>query len=247
MKFSRPGVFCYNENMGAKKIKKGKFIVLDGTDGSGKKTQTKILYERLRKEKIKAFLMDFPRYGQKSAGPLEDYLAGVYGNPDEVGPYRASIFYAVDRYAAGFELREHLAAGCVGVSDRYVAANMGHQGGKIKGKKEREKFYEWLYDLEYNIFGIPKPDLNIILWVPTEITRQLINKRGLKNKAAAGRDEHEKDLCHLKNAERTYLEIAEKFPDFTLVKCAKNGKLLPREEIHELVWGKAKKVLGIKN
>lgn len=184
--------------------------------------------------------MDFPRYGKKSAGPIEDYLNGVYGKPDEVGPYRASIFYAVDRYAASLELRKNLDNGCVGISDRYVAANMGHQGGKIRNKKEREKYYKWLYDLEYKIFKIPKPDLNIILWVPVEMTRGLINKRGLKQ------DEHEKDFRHLKNAERVYLEMAEKFPDFTLIKCAKNGKLLSREEIHELVWGKVKKTLGIK-
>lgn len=226
--------------MGAKKIKKGKFIVLDGTDGSGKKTQTELLLRKLRKEKIKAFLLDFPQYGKKSAGPIEDYLHGKYGKPDEVGPYRASVFYAIDRYAASLKFRKKIESGSVGISNRYVASNMGHQGGKIKNKKEREKFYKWLYDLEYKIFEIPKPDLNIILWVPAEITSGLIDKRGEK------KDEHEKDSRHLKNAERVYLEIAEKFPDFTIVKCVKNGELLSREEIHKLVWKKVKKLLGIK-
>src|SRR3990172_11995897 len=107
---------------------KGKLIVIDGTDGSGKATQTKLLIKRLKKEGSKTAALEFPQYGAKSAGLIENYLAGLYGTADEVGPYRASVFYAVDRYDASQKIRRWLTEGRVVVADRYVTANMGHQG-----------------------------------------------------------------------------------------------------------------------
>src|SRR3954468_22900663 len=112
-------------------MKKGKFIVIDGTDGSGKATQTKLLVKRLQKSGHKVRIEDFPQYGKKSAGPVEDYLNGLYGSADQLGAYIPSIFYAVDRFAASERIRKHLAAGFIVVSNRYVTSNMAHQGGKI--------------------------------------------------------------------------------------------------------------------
>jgi dTMP kinase len=111
--------------------KKGVFIVIDGTDGAGKKTQTDILCEKLKAYGFAVEIADFPQYGHKSAGLVEEYLNGRYGTAEAVGPYAASIFYACDRYDASFKIRKWLAEGKVVVSNRYVAANMGHQGGKI--------------------------------------------------------------------------------------------------------------------
>src|SRR5947209_1104297 len=108
-------------------MKKGKFIVIEGTDGSGKTTQLNLLVERLRKEKKKIETADFPQYDNFSGAFVAKYLRGEYGTADEVGPYRGSIFYAVDRYDKSFEIRKWLEAGKIVLSNRYVSANMGHQ------------------------------------------------------------------------------------------------------------------------
>ena len=106
---------------------KGKLIVIDGTDGSGKGTQTELLVERLKNEGHAVFMLDFPQYGERSAAMVEDYLNGKFGTADEVGPYKASIFYACDRFAAASEVKKRLARGEICISNRYVSANMGHQ------------------------------------------------------------------------------------------------------------------------
>ena len=118
------------------------FIVIDGTDGSGKATQTQLLVEKLKSLGFDVEIADFPQYGQKSAGLVEEYLNGVYGSAQDVGPYRASILYAVDRYAASFKIKKWLEEGKIVVSNRYVSANMGHQAGKIKDYAERDKFLD---------------------------------------------------------------------------------------------------------
>ena len=132
---------------------KGKFFVFEGIDGSGKSTQTKLLTNFLKSKKYKVEKIDFPQYGKRSAALLENYLQGMYGTSKEVGPYRASIFYACDRYDLSFQIRKWLNEGKIVVSDRYVVSNIGHQGGKLVGNgKAWEKYINWLYNLEYNIF-----------------------------------------------------------------------------------------------
>lgn len=227
-----------------KKSKRGKFIVIDGTDGSGKATQTKLLVKRLKKEGHKIKELDFPQYGKKSAALVEEYLNGNYGTAQEVGPYRASIFYACDRYTASFQVKKWLSEGNIVISNRYVTANMGHQGGKIKNKKEREKYFKWLYDLEYNIFSIPKPDINLILHIDAAVAQKLVDSKEKRNYIKNGkRDIHENDLKHLRDAEKVYLEIARGFPGFQLVECTKGGSIMSKKEINDLVWNKLKKKL----
>src|SRR3989344_4026891 len=173
---------------------KGKFIVIDGTDGSGKATQTKLLIKRLQKAGFKVRVEDFPQYGNKSAGPVEEYLTGVYGTADELGAYIPSMFYAVDRFAASKRIKHHLEHGDVVVSNRYVTANMAHQGGKIKDTRQREKYFKWLVDLEYNFFQIPKPDLQIILHLPPRVSAKLAKQRGPQYYLGSKkRDIHEKN------------------------------------------------------
>jgi dTMP kinase len=227
------------------KIKKGLFIVFDGTDGSGKATQTELLIRKLKEKGRKVEKIDFPQYGKKSAALVEEYLNGKYGAAEAVGPYRASIFYACDRFAASARIKKWLSEGKVVISNRYVTANMGHQGGKIRSGKERKKFFKWLYGLEYNIFSIPKPDLNIILHVDAAAAQKMIDfkkKRGYLKKGK--RDIHENDLKHLQDAEKVYVEIAKAFPDFFLVDCMKKGKIMSKGEISDLIWDKLKKILS---
>lgn len=224
-------------------MKKGKFIVIDGTDGSGKATQTELLVKRLRKEKCKVKIFDFPQYGQKSAGLVEEYLNGKYGTAQEVGPYRASIFYACDRYDASFKIKKFIEKGYVVISNRYVTANMGHQGGKIKDAKKRKKFFDWLYELEYGIFEIPKPDLNIILHVDAAVAQKLVDSKGARDYTKKKRDLHEKDLKHLRDAEKVYLEIAKTMKNFKLISCTEKGNIMSRETISDLVWKEVKKII----
>lgn len=220
-------------------------IVIDGPDGSGKSTQFGLLTERLDKENIPYFKMKFPQYGNKSCGAVEEYLNGKYGTADEVGPKIASIFYAVDRYDASFEIRKQLSEGKVVLLDRYVTANMAHQGGKITDPAQRDEYLEWVKELEYNLFGIPKPDINIFLDCPAEFRAKMIEQRDDKEYIDNKRkDIHESNLEHLKAAEELYLHLAKILPNTHGIPCAMNGELMPPEQIHESIWEVIKKELA---
>lgn len=222
---------------------RGRFIVIDGTDGSGKATQTNLLAEELKINGYEVEMTDFPQYGTKSAGLIEEYLNGKYG---QVGPQAASIFYAIDRFDASFKVRAWLKGGKIVISNRYVLANAGHQGGKIANDVERIKFFKWLDNLEYSIFAIPKPDLNIILHVPAKMAQSLVDKKSADNRKYANgkkRDLHEADIKHLLNAEKVYLEIAKLFPNTKLVECVANGKLLTPQEVHNKVWELVRRIV----
>lgn len=218
---------------------KGKLIVIEGTDGSGKSVQTKLLSERLSQKGYKTTTTSFPQYGKKSAGPIEEYLNGKYGTPDQVSPYAASLFYALDRFDFAREITAKLDQGYFFITDRYVDSNAGHQGGKIKDTNQRNKFLKWLYETEYKILGIPKPDLTLILHVPAEISHKLIAQKKVRSyiKKGRGRDVHEADPNHLRAAEASYLWLAKKYPkDHKIIECIKEKKLLAPEKIHETVW-----------
>jgi len=215
----------------------GKLIVLCGTDGSGKATQTRLLIEKLRLSKIKVETTDFPQYGNPSAAMVEQYLNGKFGSAEEVGPYKASIFYAIDRYAASFQMKKWLEEGKTIVSNRYVSANLGHQGGKISDPEERKIFMEWVLDLEFNIFGIPKPDVNIFLHVPSDLAQSLVDKKRKREYLGEKkRDIHEDDLSHLKNAEQVYLQLCETDPSWIMIECASNNIMLSKDKIAAQVW-----------
>jgi dTMP kinase len=212
---------------------RGKFFVIEGTDGSGKTVQLELLSKRLTVARFDLATFDFPQYGKPSAYFVEQYLGGKYGTIEEVGPYRASVFYSVDRFDIGRQIKAWLSAGKIILANRYVPSNMGHQGAKIADEKERKEFLEWVYEFEYEIMAIPKPAISVILHVPAEVAFELKKaQRGNKK-----RDIHEDSLPHLKQAEQVYLELPKLFPDdFILVECVRNGKLLSVEEVHEKVW-----------
>ncbi len=229
------------------------FVVIEGIDASGKATQTKFLVERLKKEGYEVETIDFPQYGKKSAGPLENYLNGKYGSSKELGAYIPSIFYACDRFDSSFKIKKWLDEGKIVIADRYIASNISHQGGKIKNQEERRKYIEWLYNLEYKIFKIPKPDFTIILKTSPEFSERLVGKgydkgKEEKRKSYLGnkkKDIHEKDKEHLLNTLNSYLEVAEMFPDdFKIINCLEEGELLSKEKIHEKVWSVVRKLLS---
>jgi len=222
----------------------GKLIVIDGTDGSGKTTQLNLLKNKLEAEGYEVMVADFPQYNQKSAGLVEEYLSGKYGQAEEITPYQASIFYAADRYDASFKIRSWLKDGKIVLANRYTSANIGHQGCKIDNPLERQVFFNWLYDLEYKIFNVPKPDLSLILHVDPAIAQQLAKQRSREDWNGKTTDIHEENLNHLKKASEVYLEIANTLPDFKLIKCSNQQGILSREEIHFLIWLTVSRVLG---
>lgn len=225
----------------------GKFIVIEGTDGSGKGEQTVRLAKRMKDSGMTVAPFDFPRYAEPSAWFVSQFLNGNFGTIDEVGPKTASLFYALDRYAAAPEIRKALTESDVVISNRYVASSLGHQGSKYDDVNERKKYFEWNNDLEYGINGIPKPDLNIILHIPAEIAQALVDKK-MERQYLSGkkRDIHEADIHHLKRAEETYKQLAELYPsDFTVVECVENGQLLSIDAVHEKVWAIAAKTLEL--
>ncbi|PIR47626.1 thymidylate kinase [Candidatus Uhrbacteria bacterium CG10_big_fil_rev_8_21_14_0_10_50_16] len=215
--------------------KTGAFFVIDGTDGSGKATQTKRLVERLRLEGYNVETISFPQYGAKSCGSVERYLAGDYGRSTEVNARAASIFYAVDRFDASFQIRAWLDAGKIVVSDRYVGSNMAHQGQKIHDTTERHAYLAWNDDLEHNIFGIPRPTLNLVLSVPLDVAIQLAAQGATEKTKVAG-DIHEADRNHIRSSINTYKEITRLFPSFHHVNCAPHGTLRSIDDIHEELW-----------
>lgn len=217
-----------------------RLIIIDGTDGVGKSTQVRLLSERLIAEGFPTLTVKFPWYGSPSAQEIEEYLAGNLEPKKAQDPYYIGRLYAYDRAAHASTITEALEAGTVVVCDRYVAANMGHQGGKIPAGPEREEFFDWLYRHEYEENNLPRPDLNLILHAPSNLLRQGIEKRRNGKK-----DIHDDDPEHQRRAEDSYLYIAKNFPGFTLVSCYDNttNTLLPIPDIHELVWQQVKKYI----
>lgn len=217
-------------------------IVIDGTDGTGKHTQTLILKENLEKQGYKVETIDFPRYGEKSAGLVEEYLNGKFGSVNEVTPHQASIFYAVDRFVASFQIRKWLEEGKIVLCDRYVSANMGHQAAKIEKDTEKDKYLDWLFDLEFNIFKIPKPDINILLYLDTEIARKLAqeNTNQKYTNDVKKNDIHENDKEHMKKALNAFLYVADKY-NWIKIDCSDGKKWIrTREDISIEILEKVK-------
>ena len=215
------------------------FIVIDGTDGSGKGTQTTRLADRLRAAGRDVLLVDFPRYGEPSAYFVERYLRGEYGSLEAIDAYRASLFYALDRFDASPAIRAALDRGAIVISNRYVSANKGHQMAKIADPEERRRFLAWVNALEYGTLGIPKPDLSILLHVPADVGFELVARKD--ERAYLGgkvRDIHEGDREHLRAAEAAYLSLAALDTDerWTRIECVQDGELLSIDAVAALVW-----------
>ncbi len=214
------------------------FLAIEGTDGSGKTTQFKLLVAALRRSGMRVKTVDFPQYGKPSAYFVEQYLNGRFGGVKEVGPYQASLFYALDRYQLAPKVREWLRQGYTIVANRYVLSSAGHQGSKFLTSAQRKQFWKWLLGLEYGILGAPRPDVNVLLHVPAK-TAQKLAKAAQGRKAAAylkGRkhDIHEGNQAHMKAAERAYLEFAKTY-HVPVVKCIEQGRLLTPKEVHRKV------------
>ena len=227
-------------------MKKGKFIVIDGLDGSGKGTQTKLIVERLKKEGHEVEMADFPQYGNWSASYVEKYLRGEFGSASEVDPKQASLFYALDRFSASSKIKEWLEQGKVVISNRYVSANKGHQLGKIEDEKEMKYFLNWLNETEYNVLNIPVPDLTLFLHMKPEIGQQLVDKKGEREYTQGKkRDIHEADVHHLRNAERAFLFCLDNddFENWQRIVCYDSNLPKTVETVHKELYQKIINIL----
>ena len=211
----------------------GKLFVIDGTDGSGKQTQFKKLQERLTKEGIDYKTVSFPNYDSPSSSLVKMYLAGEFGeNAKQVSPYIASTFYAADRYATfKKELEEYYNNGGTILADRYTTANMIHQAGKIQDKNERKKLLDWIWDFEFNLYGLPVPSEVFLLKMPPEVSIELMKDRENKFTHEAAKDIHERDKNHLIDAYNAACDVAKDYGWFT-IECVKDGKIRTIEDIH---------------
>ena len=222
----------------------GKLFVIDGTDGSGKQTQFNKLRERLDKENIQYKVASFPNYDNPSSSLVKMYLSGEFGeNAKDVSPYIASTFYAADRYATyKTTLERFYNDGGIILADRYTTSNMIHQAGKIQDKKEREKFLEWLWDFEFNLYGIPVPTKTFFLNMPTEYALKLIKERENKFTHTQTKDIHERDTQHLRDSYNAAVSLVNKY-DWKEIKCVENEQLKTIDEIHEEIWKEIKKYI----
>lgn len=224
--------------------REGLFFVIEGSDGSGKGTQFKLLVERLKAEGYDVATYDFPQYEKESSYYVREYLNGNYGTAEALGPYTPSLFYALDRFSAAQDIASDLAAGKVVISNRFSGSNMAHQGTKFETREDRQAFFQWLDQLEFGMLQIPKPDQNIVLLVPAETAQQLVDQKAARSYTEKKRDIHEADLGHLKRAVEVYEQLCETFPEnFNAIDCTKDSELMSIPAINNLIWERIEPML----
>ena len=219
----------------------GKLIVIEGTDGSGKSTQFRLLSSHLQEDNISFRHIVFPRYDQESSALIRMYLSGAFGTkPTDVSAYAASTFFAVDRYASyKQDWGSWYEQGGLLLSDRYTTSNAVHQASK-EPEEKREAFLQWLYDLEYDKLGLPKPDLVIYLDVPTDFTEKLLRHREADTNTKA--DIHEKDMQYLATCRETG-RAAAAYYGWQVIHCVRDGAMRSIEDIHQEIYNLVKKCL----
>lgn len=226
-------------------MKKGKLIVIEsGTDGSGKETQSELLFKKLNEDGFNVKTFSYPNYKNKSSTLVTMYLDGEFGdNPDEVNVFAASTFFAVDRFANYVkEWKDFYESGGIVLLDRYTTSNMVHQGAKIQDTKERDKYLEWLCHLEFELYELPKPDAVLFLDVTPEVSETLRKDR--PNKNGKKKDIHESSSEHLNASYLNSLYIAEKY-DWIKVQCIADNKMISIEEIHSSIMDEVYELLEL--
>jgi dTMP kinase len=216
---------------------RGKFIVVEGADCTGKTTQTNLLINFLKQSGYDVKALDFPTYEKTPGGTVVKwYLEGKFGKLAEVPPEVACLTYALDRYQFAKENYYAIAQGNFLVANRYTQSNIGHQGGKFKGA-ERTKFIDWIEKVESRM---PQPDFVVYLDLPVEISLKLKQKRG-ENKGAREKDIHEADIQHLKDARESYLETAKR-KNWIMIDCKRKDApdIRSIEDIHKEILAKLK-------
>jgi dTMP kinase len=215
---------------------KGKLIVIEGIDSSGKTTQLELLKNHFTDQKVLFETADFPQYQTSFYGQMiARFLRGEFGPLEHVDPHIISVIYAQDRGTAKEKMIQWLKEGKYVLSNRYATSNMAHQTGRVPTSK-RVGFVKWLEELEYQQVGIPREDIVLFLDMPYHIAQKLMHNssRFQAYRKGAKKDMVEKDTSYLEHSAATYQWLAKKFPHWTRIKCTDSkGQLLSRELIHE--------------
>ena len=207
-------------------IQDGLFVVIDGADGAGKETQTRLLAQALRERAFPTSVFDFPRYEDSIFGRLiKEALAGEYGHFRELHPKLASLPFTLDRVMAKRSILHNLDYGIV-IANRYVPSNLGYQAAKLDSAREQDEFVSFLEKVEYKVLGLPRPSIVFYLSVPSEVSRTLLRRRGRSE------DQHERDILYQEKVSAMYRRLAEARPDWRIIECVSEGTMLSRGEIH---------------
>ncbi|MDD3858793.1 MAG: dTMP kinase [Bacteroidales bacterium] len=222
------------------------FVVIEGLDGAGKSTQVELLKQYIEKKGKSCEFIHFPTSDSKIFGDLiSRFLRGEFGSLEQVNPYLVALLFAGDRYNLSQCIKQWLDEGKVVINDRYVYSNIGFQCAKLSSQDEVDKLFNWIFDLEYEYFKIPKPDLSIFLDVPFNFTKMRLteDRTGDDRNYLQGKiDIHEANLDFQKKVRETYLKAIEKDDKFVRIECAdKQGKMLSPREIAKLVNGEIAK------
>lgn len=211
---------------------KGKLIVIEGLDGSGKSTQIEYLKSKLNGKNVHQIKL--PDYDSESSALVKMYLRGDFGkDPGDVNAYAASAFYAVDRFANyKMKWKSFYDSGDIIISDRYTTSNAYHQATKID-KRERADFFKWLEDFEYGLIGVPKPDAVIYLDMPIEISQKMMSERYHGDETK--KDIHESNLDYLYKCRDAALDAAEKM-GWYVVKCSDGDRPRSIESIGDEIF-----------
>lgn len=223
----------------------GKLIVIEGTDSSGKETQTKLLFERLQSRFENVRKLSFPNYESPACEPVKMYLAGKFGDSAlEINPYPVSTMFAIDRYASyKMEWEKFYKGNGIIVTDRYTTSNMVHQASKIEDESKKMEYLDWLEDLEYTKMELPKPDLVVFLNMPTEMALKLMEARKNKITGDKEKDIHEQNGAYLKKSYDNACAIAKRY-GWQEIRCVDNGRLKSIEEIGEELYSLVEKIIG---
>lgn len=210
-------------------MQRGKLIVFEGTDGSGKRTQMEFLVTYLQQQSISYKTLDFPRYKDSFFGGLAgDMLHGRLGPVENIPAKLAALPYAADRWQTKDDIKTWLASGELVISNRYTASSAVYQAAKLP-VGEQAGFIDWVYQLEQEIIGLPKENLVLYFHVPVAVAQSLMEKR------AQVKDQYEQNQAMLETVETLYLHLAKRFPHWHMISCAKGGVMRSPEEIHKQV------------
>jgi dTMP kinase len=225
------------------KKNRGFLIVLDGIDGSGKTLQTALLIKRLKKAGYRTGTIDFPRYYDNFFGKFTgEYLTGKLG---DVHPYLASILYALDRWESKERILKDLKDGNIFICNRYMSANMIHQGGRIRNPRKRKEMMDWLEKMEFGVFGIPKPDIVIYLDVHPAVGQKLIDKKNSRAYTKGEkRDIHEKNRQHLINARNQALRLVKEKNNWKKIDCMDGKNIMKPDAVNDLIWKEIEELIN---
>lgn len=225
----------------------GLLITIEANDGSGKETQSNRLLQRIEAMGYPVKLVSFPNYTSEASAPVKMYLRGEFGKTaDDVSPFAASVFFAVDRYASyKKDWQDFYQAGGIIIADRYTTANMVHQATKFENDSQIKDFILWLENFEYHVMGIPKPDTTFFLDVPFEHSLAVIRDRANKIDGTDTKDIHERDESHVLRAYQCAQKVGA-MCDWVRVPCMRDGKFKPIEEIHEMIFEQVQVLIAAK-